>query len=177
VINRAVVRDGKPYPPSSLDELEILPGTAEALGSLKELGFVLIVVTNQPDVARGTQSRESVERMHAALLAQLPIDHVLTCYHDDADGCACRKPRPGLLLEAARRYGVELQKSFLVGDRWRDIDAGHAAGCRTVLIDYAYRERAPMLPPEAKVATLGEAVELIRLLTGDPDDTTGRPES
>ncbi|MEO7145005.1 MAG: HAD-IIIA family hydrolase, partial [Bryobacteraceae bacterium] len=104
VLNRAVLRDGKPYPPASVDELEILPDAAEALGRLKQAGFLLLVVTNQPDVARGAQTRAAVEAMHAALARALPIDGFFVCYHDDADGCDCRKPRPGLLLQAAAAH-------------------------------------------------------------------------
>jgi D-glycero-D-manno-heptose 1,7-bisphosphate phosphatase len=161
VLNRAVVRDGKPYPPSAPDDLEILPGVRECLDRLHEAGFLLLVVTNQPDVRRGTQSFEAVESMHRLLRAELPIDDFFVCYHDDADDCPCRKPRPGLLLEAARKYGVLLDRSYLVGDRWRDIDAGAAAGCKTILIDYAYNERRPSAPPSLCAASLAEAVNYV----------------
>src|SRR5206468_1016892 len=93
VINRAIVRDGKPYPPAALAELEILPGVREGLAALKAAGYRLIVVTNQPDVARGTTSKALVESINARLSAELPLDIVLTCWHDSADQCACRKPR------------------------------------------------------------------------------------
>ena len=146
VINRAVVREGKPTPPATLAELEILPGVAEALDRLKEAGFRLIVVTNQPDVARGTQTRAAVEAMHAALQAQLPIDEIRVCYHDSRDGCACRKPQPGMLLAAAAEYGLELSASYLIGDRWRDIEAGQRAGCTSLFIDYHYAEPPPAEP-------------------------------
>src|SRR3990172_6964226 len=101
VINRTIVRNGRPHPPSNLSELEILPGVPEALMRLRAAGFRLIVVTNQPDVARGMQTRETVEAIHAALKAQLALDEVRVCYHDDSDHCFCRKPAPGLLLDAA----------------------------------------------------------------------------
>ncbi|HEY2250651.1 MAG TPA: HAD family hydrolase [Planctomycetaceae bacterium] len=162
VLNRAVVRDGKPYPPGSLEELEILPGTAEALTELKGLGYLLIVVTNQPDVGRGTQSRESVEAMHQAMGRTLPVDEFVACYHDDRDGCACRKPLPGMLVDAAGRLGIDVAGSFMIGDRWRDIDAGHAAGCKAILIEYNYRERKPTAAPECRVQSLTEAVEWIK---------------
>lgn len=160
VINHAVVREGKPYPPASLDELEILPGVREALGRLRAADLRLIVVTNQPDVARGTQSRQVVEAIHAALLAQLPLDEVRICYHDDSDHCACRKPRPGMLLAAAEEHDIDLHASFMVGDRWRDVEAGRRAGCTVVLIDrhYAEEERSQ---PHVRFASLGEAVEWI----------------
>src|SRR5882672_7746295 len=161
VINRAVVRDGKPFPPSSLEELEILPQVASSLLDLKAHGFALYVITNQPDVARGTQTSEAIEAIHQALATSLPIDDIFVCYHDDSDHCACRKPNPGLLLEAQRKHNVDLSRSFVVGDRWRDIDAGHSAGCKTILIDYGYKERKPARPPEATVGSLREAADWI----------------
>jgi D-glycero-D-manno-heptose 1,7-bisphosphate phosphatase len=157
VLNRAVVRDGKPYPPASPEELEILPDVPDALAGLKEGGFLLLVVTNQPDVARGTQERAVIERMHEKLRSSLPIDDFFVCYHDDADGCDCRKPKPGLLRQAVIRYGLDLSACYLIGDRWRDIDAGHAAGCNTVWIDRGYQERNPYHPPCVRVSSCGEA--------------------
>ena len=161
VLNEPVVRAGKPYPPASLDELKIYPDAAAALARLKAAGFLLVVVTNQPDVARGTTLRDVVEAINAAIGAALHIDDFRVCWHDDADACACRKPKPGLLLEAAARHGVELRRSFLIGDRWRDIDAGAAAGCRTVLIDRGYRERQPDHPPDFRAVSLAESAKWI----------------
>lgn len=161
VLNEAVVNNGKPHPPTTAAELRIPDGTAEALARLKKQDYLLMVVTNQPDVARGTQSREAVEEMERRLRAELPVDDVLTCFHDDQDDCDCRKPRPGLMLRAAQRYGVDLSRSYIIGDRWRDIDAGASAGCRTVWIDYGYAERAPVSVPDARVRSLGEAVDWI----------------
>jgi D-glycero-D-manno-heptose 1,7-bisphosphate phosphatase len=160
VLNQAVVRDGKPYPPASAEELRLTPGAAAALERLRALGLPLVVVTNQPDVARGAQDRAAVEEIHRRLRRELPIDDVLACFHDDADGCGCRKPKPGLILEGAARWGADPRSSFLVGDRWRDIAAGQAAGCRTVWIDHGYRERVPAAP-DAVAASLDEAVEWI----------------
>jgi D-glycero-D-manno-heptose 1,7-bisphosphate phosphatase len=143
VINAAVVRDGKPYPPASVEAVEILPGVADALAALKRAGYMLVVVTNQPDVARGTQTRAAVDAIHARLRAELPLDAVYVCPHDDADACHCRKPKPGLLLDAARDLDIDLAHSYMVGDRWRDIDAGIAAGCTTIWIDRGYAEPQP----------------------------------
>ena len=161
VINRAVVRDGKPFPPSGVEELELLPEVASSLNDLKAAGFALFVITNQPDVTRGTQTRSAVEAIHQALASSLPIDDIFVCYHDDADHCACRKPNPGMLLEAQRKHNIDLSRSFVVGDRWRDIDAGHGAGCKSILIDYGYGERKPARPPEATVRSLREAADWI----------------
>jgi len=161
VINRPVVRGGRPYPPATVAEFEILPGVPEACAQLKAAGFLLIVATNQPDVGRGTQRREAVEAMHAAMCAALPIDRVEVCY-DPGQGepSAFRKPAPGMLLRAARELGIDLAASFMVGDRWRDIDCGAAVGCTTLFIEYSYDE--PLrAQPDFRVASLLAAVPLI----------------
>jgi D-glycero-D-manno-heptose 1,7-bisphosphate phosphatase len=136
------------------------------------------VVTNQPDVARGATSREAVEQLNALLARQVGLDTVRVCFHDDADHCPCRKPKPGLLTAAADDYGIDLAQSWMVGDRWRDIDAGHAAGCRTVLIDYGYDERHPPRPPEARTADLaGAAGFILAALAGDGASSGGSTRS
>ena len=161
VLNRVVLRNGKPHPPPSLKELEILPGVPEALRALKAAGYRLIVVTNQPDVARGAQTREAVEAINAALVAALPLDDVLVCYHDDRDHCDCRKPQPGLLIRAAAKYKIDLAASFMIGDRWKDIEAGRRAGCKTILIDCGYAETGLETKPDHCVRALPEAVASI----------------
>jgi D-glycero-D-manno-heptose 1,7-bisphosphate phosphatase len=160
VINRAPVRDGKPRPPASVDALEILPGVAGALERLKTAGFMLIVVTNQPDVVRGTTTREVVEKIHARLADTLPIDRFVVCYHDAVDDCECRKPRPGMLLACAKDLQIDLAESYMVGDRWRDMEAGHRAGCRTFFIDYGYNEEPPR-NYDFRVASLADAASVI----------------
>jgi len=158
VINHAVIRAGRPHPPQSATEVEILPGVSEALRQLKEAGFALVVVTNQPDVARGHQRREEVEAIHARLAAALPIDEFRVCYHDDRDDCACRKPRPGLLLQEPK---YDLTRSVMVGDRWRDVEAGQRAGvAATVLVDYQYDEAGTAVP-DLRIGSLAEAVPWI----------------
>ena len=160
VINRACVREGKPFPPATADGLELLPGVLDAMARLKQEGFLLIVVTNQPDVGAGRQERAVVEAMHAQLMTELPLDAIKVCYHVDADGCACRKPRPGMLLEAIAEHRIDPALSALVGDRWRDIGAGQAAGCRSYFIDYGYREKRPE-KPYVPVKSLLDAVTRI----------------
>jgi D-glycero-D-manno-heptose 1,7-bisphosphate phosphatase len=160
VINRVALRDGKPYPPSSVAALEVLPGVAEALGRLKNAGFMLIVVSNQPDIARGTTKREVVETIHARLADTLPIDRFVVCYHDTHDDCDCRKPRPGMLLASAKELNIDLAASYMVGDRWRDIEAGKRAGCKTLFIDSGYAEQLPR-DYDFRVASLAEAAALI----------------
>jgi D-glycero-D-manno-heptose 1,7-bisphosphate phosphatase len=149
------MQDGVPHPPSDLDEVEVLPGVEEACIRLRTAGFDLVVVTNQPDIARGTQTTEAVRRINDALLVALPLDEVVICPHDDADGCECRKPKPGMLVDAAQRRGIDLNASFMVGDRWRDVEAGARAGCRTVFVNRGYDERS--VQPDATVSDLGEA--------------------
>jgi D-glycero-D-manno-heptose 1,7-bisphosphate phosphatase len=160
VINRTFVRDGVPHPPASASELEILPAVPDALARLHDMGLPLFVVTNQPDVARGTQTREEVERINDCLGQSLPVDAFYVCYHDTADRCECRKPKPGLLLRAAAEHGIDLARSWMVGDRWSDVAAGAAAGCKTVLIQLAYSE-GHRCTPDARVADLSEAVDRI----------------
>jgi len=160
VLNEAVLRDGKPYPPSSVAELVILPELRPALLLLRNEGFVLIGVSNQPDVRRGNTSKREVEAINRAVCAQLPVLEIRTCFHDDADHCSCRKPEPGMLLDAARAHELDLTESFMVGDRWRDVEAGSRAGCRTVFLDRGYREKHAMRP-DAVVRSLPQAVTWI----------------
>ncbi len=140
VLNKAYVREGKPYSPDTIEEMIIAPDAAAALSRLRRHGFRLIVATNQPDIARGRLTRAHVEAMNGYLRSKLPLDGIEMCTHDDVDRCDCRKPKPGLLLHAAERDGIALAQSFMVGDRYRDIEAGHSAGCRTVLIGDGYGE-------------------------------------
>lgn len=160
VINRALVRDGKPYPPANLAAVEILPGVSDALSALHDADFMLIVVTNQPDVARGTTPQAVVEEINNHLGHRLPIDEFRTCYHDSGDGCSCRKPLPGLLLAAATQHGIDLGRSYMVGDRWRDTEAGQRAGCKTFFIDYGYAEKQPE-SINFRVRSLSEAARII----------------
>jgi D-glycero-D-manno-heptose 1,7-bisphosphate phosphatase len=160
VINRAIVRDGKPYAPQSVAALEILPGVPEALDRLRAAGYLNVIVTNQPDVGAGKLARSTVEAMHLHLRNKLPIDTVKVCYHTEEENCDCRKPRPGMILDAASEFAIDLGKSYLVGDRWRDVEAAQAAGCRALFIDYAYSEKKPDKPYVA-VNSLAEAALLI----------------
>jgi D-glycero-D-manno-heptose 1,7-bisphosphate phosphatase len=162
VINRAVVRDGKPYPPASVEAVEVAPDVGPALARLKAAGYRLVVVTNQPDVAKGAQTREIVEAINASLAARLPIDEFRVCYHDDVDACDCRKPKPGLLL---RPPIYDLPHSVMVGDRWRDIEAGRRAGVRaTILVDNHAGEPCET-EPDVRVDSLGAAADWILGLT------------
>jgi D-glycero-D-manno-heptose 1,7-bisphosphate phosphatase len=161
VLNDVMMREGKPHPPANLGELRIANGAPEALARLKAAGWLLIVVTNQPDVGRGTQSREVVDQINQKLAAALPVDEFVVCWHDGSEACSCRKPKPGMVLDAAARQDIDLARSFLIGDRWRDIDCGRAAGVRTVWIDRGYAERGPEQPADFRCGSIAEAVEWI----------------
>jgi D-glycero-D-manno-heptose 1,7-bisphosphate phosphatase len=164
VLNRAFPEGTTTRPPMSVDELELLPGVPEALARLRDAGFVLVVVTNQPDVARGKQTRAAVEAINAKMTAELPLLDVFACFHDTADKCHCRKPKPGLLLDAAAKWNLDVPTAFLIGDRWSDIVAAHAAGCRGVLIDTPF-SNAERCNPDHRAADITGAVDWI-LATG-----------
>lgn len=169
VLNRALVRAGKPYPPQELSEVEILPGVHEALLALKEAGFILITVSNQPDVARGTLKRETVNSINTYLGERVPMDRFIMCFHDSGDDCACRKPNPGMLLEGALEFNIDLSRSYMVGDRWRDVDAGKNAGCKTIFIDYGYDEPQPEAY-DFIAGSLLEAAQIILSMEKESED-------
>lgn len=165
-LNRAIVRQGKPYPPASVDHFELFPDAKDSCARLKSAGFVLVVVTNQPDVARGTQSQTVVEAMHTRLRKLIPsLDRIEVCYapgrnilHPENHR---RKPAPGMLLDAAGHLGLDLTRSWMVGDRASDIEAGHAAGCRTLFLDWHYDEPPSARPPHFVTSSLAQAVRII----------------
>ena len=159
VLTRASLRDGRPGPPWSLDQLEIVDGAAAACARLRAAGLPLIVVSNQPDVARGRLDAGVLDAINAELRRRVPVDDVLVCVHDDADHCRCRKPLPGMLLDAAARHGLAPERSVMVGDRWRDIDAGRAAGCRTVFVQSG--DETPSPAADLVVPALADAVAWI----------------
>jgi len=160
VISRPLLGAGRPCAPQSFNQLEMLPGVPAALAALKAGGFRLVVVTNQPDIARGTTPRAVVDAMNDWLQSVLPLDAVFMCAHDDEDRCLCRKPRPGLITRAAAELGVECAASYMVGDRWRDIEAGRRAGCTTLFVDHRYAERLPE-SYDFRVGSLRDAARLI----------------
>jgi D-glycero-D-manno-heptose 1,7-bisphosphate phosphatase len=160
VLNNAAFPDKTPRSPRNLDEVTIISGVPEALHMLRAAGFRLIGATNQPDVVRGHITRQLVEDINRRLLAALPLDAIDVCFHDEGDDCDCRKPKPGLLLRAAQAFDLSLAQSYMVGDRWRDIEAGRSAGCRTVLIGSSYGEKLPH-EPDARVADLLQATRWI----------------
>lgn len=160
VINANVERDGRPVAPTSLENFRLLPGVEDAVRRLKQAGYLVIVFTNQPDVATGRTPRTTVDDMHTVVRDRLLVDDIKVCFHTDADGCDCRKPKPGMIFEAAREHAIDLTKSYAVGDRWRDVAAGRAAGCLTILIGYGYEQYGPNVP-DYVAGSLAEAADLI----------------
>ena len=140
VINKVILKGGKPFSPRKFSEFEILPEVEETLNILKKKGFINIIVTNQPDVARKLIEVEELNKMHAMLKLLLTIDEIMVCPHDDIDKCNCRKPKPGMLYDAARKYNINLKESYIVGDTWKDIEAGKKANCKTIIIDMPYNK-------------------------------------
>jgi D-glycero-D-manno-heptose 1,7-bisphosphate phosphatase len=165
VLNRSFLVDGVPRPPTSVGDIEILAGVIEAIQILKNHDLVPVVVTNQADVARGGVTQSQVEAINARIGDATKIEFFYTCFHDDDDLCDCRKPSPGLIYRASRELDLSVQGSFLVGDRWRDISAGQAAGCQTFFIDYSYPEKRPEMP----YTTVYSLLEAVLILTGDPN--------
>ena len=162
VLNRAVIRSGRPFTPRTTQDLEIPEDAAASLQALRRAGYALVAVTNQPDVSRGTQRREDVEAINREIQRRLPLDDFRVCYHDDADGCECRKPKPGMILDSARSLALDPARSVMIGDRWSDIEAGRRAGCLTVLIGDGYGEANPwQAMPDAQVRTLTAAAAWI----------------
>ncbi len=163
VLNKPILQCGGVRSPRRLEEFELLPGTARAVATLRRAGLLVIVVTNQPDVARGLLEPAELERIHRRCREVAAVDAIYACCHDDPESCLCRKPKPGLLLQAARDWGIALTASYLVGDSWKDIEAGAAAGCRTLLVDSLVPQTRDVRP-SYRVRNLQVAAEVIAAL-------------
>jgi D-glycero-D-manno-heptose 1,7-bisphosphate phosphatase len=163
VINRAILVNGLPQSPKSVGEIEILEGVVEAVKAIKTLKLVPVVITNQPDVARSIISQNQVDQINYQIGLLTGIEHFYTCFHDDSDKCNCRKPAPGLIYQAVNDLSLDIQKSYLVGDRWRDISAGQAVGCKTFFIDYGYPEKKP----EGNFTRVKSLTDVVRMLEGE----------
>ena len=153
-------RDGRSFAPTRLEAYKFYPGAFEALSRLRTAGYKLVVVTNQPDVGKGLIPRDVADEMHDRLSKAMPIDLIKACFHSQAANCDCRKPKPGMLLEAARELQIDLMQSYMIGDRASDVEAGEAAGCSTVFIDLDYREQRPVAPTFT-VRSIADAVDCI----------------
>jgi D-glycero-D-manno-heptose 1,7-bisphosphate phosphatase len=161
-LNVQLVRDGMPYAPERIEDFRLYEGIPAGCSALKNAGYVLVVATNQPDVGRGTVKQEVIERMHAELQRLIPeIDRVEVSYDPGrGEKSLRRKPAPGMLLDAAKELGIDLSRSWMVGDRWRDVECGKAAGVRTVFIDFGYSDEGKSVA-DHNVKNFKEAVELI----------------
>lgn len=153
-------RDGRSFAVRRLEDFRLYEDAAECCSQLKQAGFLLVVVTNQPDVGHGLVEQSVVDAMHRRLTAALPVDAIESCYHTRDDGCDCRKPKPAMLRRAAARLGIDCAQSFMIGDRSSDVAAGRAAGCTTIFIDLGYCGEAPE-DPDYTVFSLSEATRLI----------------
>ena len=164
VINRVVVRNGHPHPPARVEDFELNDDVASGCARLKAANLLLIVITNQPDVGRGNQRRETVEAMHSKMRSALPsLDRIEVCYHAGrryGESCDCRKPRPGLILRSAAELKIDLGASYVIGDRWRDIDCARAAGCRAIFIQRGYEETLREVP-DFTVRNFNDAVNAL----------------
>jgi len=158
VVNKVIVDNEKPLSPRKFDEFELLPMVAEAIDLFKEIGYLNIIITNQPDIARGRMNSEELEKMHKLIRESLSIDDILVCSHDDGDKCHCRKPKPGMLLDAASKWNIDLKKSYLIGDTWKDMEAAKSVGCKFFLIDMPYNRD---IKNEHRVKDLTEALNVI----------------
>jgi len=146
IINKSIIRENKPYPPKDLSEFVFVEGIKFLISQLKQKNYLLFIITNQPDVSRKTQTKENVETINKYIQSNLPIDEIFTCFHDDKDNCECRKPKSGMILEAAKKYNIDLKKSWVIGDRWKDIESGNNAECKTIFVDYCYDEKLKSKP-------------------------------
>jgi D-glycero-D-manno-heptose 1,7-bisphosphate phosphatase len=165
VLNRAIVRDGRPYAPRSLEDFVIRPEAPQAVARLKAAGYLIVVTTNQKDVGEGLVSRETLDAMHARLAQAVAVDDIRVC--TCIDECPCYKPNPGMLLEAARDWNIDLSASVMIGDRWRDVGAGRNAGCLTVFIDRGYSESLRHTP-DLTATDLADAIDKLFAFLSSP---------
>src|SRR5665647_2143097 len=160
VINRTIFRNGKARAPYTMTEFALFDGVQQSIVELHNSGFLCIIVTNQPDVTRGWVSLESVEMINHKVRELLQIDDIKICLHTEKENCICRKPKPGMLIEASHDWGIDLSASFMVGDRFSDVAAGVTAGCKTILVGPG-DEQGNFPSPDHRASSLLEAVPWI----------------
>jgi D-glycero-D-manno-heptose 1,7-bisphosphate phosphatase len=158
VINKVILRDGKPYSPRKLEEFILNEGIGEAVDRLRGRGFKVFIVSNQPDVTRGEITQSLLDLMTQQIRREISVDEIYICPHDDQQGCLCRKPKPGMLFQAMWEWDINLKTSFLIGDTWKDMEAGRAAGCKTILLDAPYNQN---IRCDFRAKSLSEATDII----------------
>jgi D-glycero-D-manno-heptose 1,7-bisphosphate phosphatase len=159
VLNQTIFRNGKPRAPYTLEDFKLFAGVPEATQLFKSVNFILIVVTNQPDVARGWVTEKAVHDVNNKLRELIVVDEIKICFHTEKDHCTCRKPRPGMLLEAAKDWNIDMAQSYMIGDRYSDVEAGQSAGCRTILIGEG--DSPGVILPDYRHSSLLEAAHQI----------------
>jgi D-glycero-D-manno-heptose 1,7-bisphosphate phosphatase len=163
VINKVKIDKKGPHSPRTFKQFELIPGVESALMTFHDRGYLNIIVTNQPDVSRGLMRRGELNKMLEFTKKTLPIDDILVCPHDDADNCQCRKPKPGLIQGAAKKWNVDLKNSFFIGDTWKDVEAAKAAGCQSVLINMPYNIE---IKSDYRINNLSDAAGFVRWGSG-----------
>jgi D-glycero-D-manno-heptose 1,7-bisphosphate phosphatase len=162
VVNANVVIGGRPVAPRRLEDFRLLPGAAAAIRRLRRAGFFVCIATNQPDIGNRLVNPSAVAAMHARLRRMVRLDALLMCPHRQDEGCSCRKPKPGLLLAAAKRHRLDLARSYMIGDRNSDVLAGVAAGCYTIFIHRGCSEsRRYLLTADYIARSLSEAAHIV----------------
>jgi D-glycero-D-manno-heptose 1,7-bisphosphate phosphatase len=146
VINYPVIINNVSHPPDCVEHLRLVFGIRQLMDKICKMGFLNIVFTNQPDWKRKLQTKEDIEKINNAIIEYLPLDDLFTCFHDNYDNCECRKPKPGMLLEAQKKYSIDFSHSWVVGDMPTDIEAGKAVGCKTILVDNGFKFSKPCSP-------------------------------
>ena len=164
VLNETIIKEKEITSPLKLDELKIFPDAKETLLTFKKCGYLLIMVTNQPDIARNKNTKKNVEEINDCLKNYLKLDDVCVCYHDDKDFCNCRKPKSGMLIEASKKHNIDLPKSFIIGDRWRDVEAGKNVKCKTIFIDFKYQEKLKN-KPDYIITNIADAKNIVKKLS------------
>ena len=161
IINEALAIEGKPYPPNNVREIKIVDGVDELLKYLKSKGFITVVITNQPDVGNRLQDKKIVEKINSYLMDSLLIDDLFSCYHTAKDKCLCRKPKTKLFELAKEKYNIDFSQSWVIGDRWKDVEAGKNIGAKTIFVDYQYREKQPK-EPDFTIKQVSEIIDIFK---------------
>ena len=160
VLSKTSLVNGKSFAPRNLRDFKLYSDSTQSVKKLKSIGFMVFVVTNQPDVGKKLISRSTLEQMHNKLKKKTHVDGIYVCVHRQDENCYCRKPNPGMILDAAKKHHIDWKKSFVVGDRASDIEAGQKANCRTIFLKKKYYENAPT-KQEATFLNLREATNYI----------------